>query len=457
MAAKCFERPICWRNSRTIGEAASLHRHQKLVDNPCVRGYSRDLLEGEVRELKSIEQEVAVQFRYSVHFTRDLFSSSNPLLSKVIATSDDPKPAKALVVVDAGVERCHPALLDKVESYAAINGETMSLAAPVLVVPGGEEAKNHPRHADKILHEIHRAGLCRHSYVIAVGGGAVLDVAGYAAATAHRGVRLIRVPTTVLAQDDSGVGVKNGINGFDKKNYVGTFAPPYAVINDFSFLSTLADRDWRSGISEAIKAALIKDASFFDWIEKNAGALANRDLPAMETLIHRCAALHLAHIAGSGDPFEMGSARPLDFGHWSAHKLEQLTHYGLRHGEAVAIGIAVDCTYSYLSGYLSQADWRRIVDLFGAVGLPVFAPELCDHLDDEDHPESVLQGLAEFREHLGGQLTIMLLRRIGKAFDVNEVSRETMIRAIGTLRAEEQWTEPVVSAATENFSTGELA
>jgi 3-dehydroquinate synthase len=198
--------------------------------------------------------------------------------------------------------------------------------------------------------------------VLGIGGGAVLDMVGYAAATAHRGIRLIRVPTTVLAQNDSGVGVKNGINAFGKKNFLGTFAPPYAVLNDIDFLTTLDDRDWRSGIAEAVKVALIKDANFFEFITTNAKALARRDMDSMQHLVYRCAQLHLNHIANSGDPFEKGSSRPLDFGHWAAHKLEQLTHYNLRHGEAVAIGIALDTTYSYMAGMLSRSDWQQVLE-----------------------------------------------------------------------------------------------
>ena len=171
---------------------------------------------------------------------------------------------------------------------------------------------------------------CSRHCLIAIGGGALLDVAGFAAAMAHRGVRLIRVPTTVLSQDDSAIGVKNGINAFDKKNYLGTFAAPFAVINDSRFLPTLSDRDWRSGISEAIKVALIRDAAFFDFIEANAVKLHDRDLPVMEQLVHRSAELHYDHITTNGDPYEQGSSRPLDYGHWAAHKLEPVTDYRLR-------------------------------------------------------------------------------------------------------------------------------
>ena len=280
----------------------------------------------------------------------------------------------------------HSTLLEQIEEYCQRHRTVLHLAGPVVIVAGGEAVKNDPRHVEEIHRGINDAGLCRHSYVVAIGGGAVLDAAGYAAATAHRGIRLIRVPTTVLAQDDSAMGVKNGINAFGKKNYLGTFAPPFAVINDSSFLPTLDDRDWRAGVSEAIKAALIKDRTFFDFLELQASALKARDLSAMEQVIRRCAALHLTHIATSGDPFELGSSRPLDFGHWSAHKLEQLTNHRLGHGEAVAIGIALDTTYSYLAGFLPEDDWRRILSLMPAIGLSVYAPELGQHLETEDDP-----------------------------------------------------------------------
>jgi 3-dehydroquinate synthetase len=261
----------------------------------------------------------------------------------------------------------------------------------------------------------------------------VLDMAGLAGATAHRGVRLIRIPTTVLSQNDSGVGVKNGVNAYGKKNFLGTFAPPYAVVNDSRFLTTLSDRDWRSGIAEAIKVALIKDAAFFEFLEDRAPALASRDMAAMQRLIYRCAELHLQHIATSGDPFELGSARPLDFGHWSAHKLEQLSGYRLRHGEAVAIGLALDTTYSYLSGFIPEADWRRVLGLLLETGFAIHTPELGDYLEARDNPLCLLQGLREFREHLGGELTITLVERIGHGLEVHEIDERLMVESIALL------------------------
>jgi 3-dehydroquinate synthase len=385
--------------------------------------------------MDAIQQEIHVAFRYPVHFTTGVFDGSNRLLRNLVARSDDGQPARMVAVVDRGVDRAHPDLVESIGRYCLAHQDAIALAGPVLVVPGGEQVKTEPGHTERVLDAINRAGLCRHSYLVAVGGGAVLDVAGFAAATAHRGVRLIRVPTTVLAQDDSAVGVKNGVNAYGKKNYLGTFAPPFAVINDFGFLSTLSDRDWRGGISEAVKAALIRDSRFFDFLEAHAAALVARDASAMEQVIRRSAALHLQHIATGGDPFELGSSRPLDFGHWAAHKLEQVTGHRMRHGEAVGIGIAIDSTYSYLLGVLPQSQWRRIIDLILALGLAVYAPPLSDDLDSPDQPGCVLRGLAEFQEHLGGRLTIMLLEDIGRPFDAHEIRTDLMVRSIEILKA----------------------
>jgi 3-dehydroquinate synthase len=383
-----------------------------------------------------VDQQFLVTFRYPVHFTRGVFAASNPLLRNVITSRSDRKPTDFVVMVDDGVVRHHEQLLGEIDVYARIDGDGLRMTAPTLVLPGGEDVKNDRRHLEAIYERLHEAALCRQSYVVVVGGGAVLDAVGYAAATAHRGLRLIRVPTTVLAQDDSAMGVKNGINAFGKKNYLGAFAPPFAVINDFNFLPTLLDRDWLSGVSEAIKAALIKDPDLFAHIERLAPKLVARDQTAMEDVIRHSASLHLSHIATGGDPFEQTSSRPLDFGHWAAHKLEQLSHHRLRHGEAVAIGIALDSTYSYLSGSLGEEHWRRIINLFRSLNLAVSAPELEEALDEPGHPGSILGGLAEFREHLGGRLTVMLLRAIGDAFDVHEIDPGVMIRSIETLRHE---------------------
>ncbi len=392
--------------------------------------------------LQPIHQFVPVTFHYDVHFTTGLFQLDNPLLAQAIAADrgSSPKqaitlgtPAKLIAVVDSGLLQHHQELLQQLVAYTKYYENALSLVAEPVLVPGGEAAKNDPRLIEQIHTIINQVGLCRHSYVLAIGGGAVLDMVGYAAATAHRGIRLIRVPTTVLAQNDSGVGVKNSINAFKKKNFLGTFAPPYAVLNDFDFLTTLDDRDWRSGIAEAVKVALVKDAGLFELITTHTEALALRDMDAMQQLIYRCAQLHLEHIANNGDPFEAGSSRPLDFGHWAAHKLEQLTNYRLRHGEAVAIGIALDSTYSYLVGLLSWSEWQRIVNTLTALGFKLYVPEMDAAKHQQHPPQCIFQGLSEFREHLGGELTLMLLQAIGWGVEVHEVDLSLYRQAISIL------------------------
>lgn len=380
----------------------------------------------------SINQRVSVSFNYEVYFTKNLFDLRNPTLAQVITADGETKPKKVVTVVDAGLLQFQPALLQELEAYTKFYAETLNLAVEPMIVRGGEAAKNDRTLVEQIHQTVDAAGLCRHSYLLAIGGGAVLDLVGYAAATAHRGIRLIRIPTTVLAQNDSGVGVKNGINAFGKKNFLGTFAPPYAVINDSAFLTTLDERDWRSGIAEALKVALIKDADFFDFIHTQSAALVHREMESMQQLIYRCAQLHLEHIAHSGDAFEIGSSRPLDFGHWAAHKLEHLTNYSLRHGEAVAIGIALDSTYSYLLGMLCFSEWQTILNTLSALGFTLYVPELAEQLSYPEHPRYLFRGLTEFREHLGGELTLTLLQGIGKGIEVNEVDlslyREAILR-----------------------------
>ncbi|TDN95065.1 3-dehydroquinate synthase [Salegentibacter sp. 24] len=372
---------------------------------------------------RSIQQTFSVPFKYTVHFSENVFKKENPLFAEVIGQHQQ---SKVYFVVDNGVVAKHPDLLNEIRAYAQAHKACLVLCADPLVVPGGEEVKNTKKYVDQILEACNANGIDRHSFIVAIGGGAVLDMAGFASAIAHRGIRHIRIPTTVLAQNDSGIGVKNSINVYGKKNFLGTFAPPFAVINDNTFLPTLEDRDWRSGISEAVKVALIKDASFFQWMEASVEGLREREIPPMEELIYRCAKMHMDHISG-GDPFEMGSSRPLDFGHWAAHKLEQLTDYRLRHGEAVAIGIALDATYSYLKKMISYSALHRIISLFQQLGFVVHIPELSQkHL--------LSDGLEEFREHLGGELTIMLLSDIGKGVEVHQMDTDLILLAAEHLR-----------------------
>ncbi len=385
--------------------------------------------------MPSLEQTIEVRWRHQVHFSHRVFALDNPLLRDVLADSA-PAPfgrqAKALVILDESVASANPSLVADLENYFRAHAPALKLVAPPVMMIGGEAVKNAYFRVSEIHALVDRYHIDRHNYILAIGGGALLDMVGLAAATAHRGVRLVRLPTTTLAQDDSGVGVKNGINAFGKKNFVGTFAPPFAVINDFQFLESLPPRDKRSGYVEAVKVACIRDAAFFDRLEQDAVALARFEPAAMQRLIFRSAELHLTHIATSGDAFEMGSARPLDFGHWAAHKLEQLSEYRIRHGEAVAVGMALDVIYSRLHGYLTATACERVLKLLLTLGYDLFAQELLN--DDGQGQLLVVAGLEEFREHLGGDLTITLLRDIGVGFEVHDMSLPLVRQAIFELR-----------------------
>jgi 3-dehydroquinate synthase len=382
--------------------------------------------------MQPIHQRFDVGFRYAVHFTEDAFAPANATLVEALGERSTPGPARALIALDEGARLAHPALKGAIEAYARAHADALEWVAPPLAVPGGEAAKNDPAVVDRLLRAIKSARLCRHSYVVAVGGGAALDAIGYAAAIAHRGLRLIRMPTTVLAQCDSGVGVKNAVNAFGKKNFLGVFAPPFAVVNDFALLRSLSERDWRAGLAEAVKVAVVKDADFFARLESSAAALIAREEVRSREIIRHCARLHLEHIARGGDPFELGSSRPLDFGHWSAHKLEQLTEYRIRHGEAVAIGIALDTLYAEAIEAIDAGSARRIVELLVALGFDLFPPEVASAID---RPESLLAGLEEFREHLGGGLTILLPAAVGRAVEVNAIDSEAMIASLARLES----------------------
>ena len=379
-----------------------------------------------------IQRSIQVGWLLRVFFTEDVFAPANLVLKTALDDKIANASRQALVVLDESLAQAQPDLARRIEDYFAAHTDNVKLVGPPLIIEGGERAKNSPIHVAEIHSQIDRYHIDRHSYLIAVGGGALLDVAGFAAATAHRGVRHVRIPTTTLSQADSGIGVKNGINAFGKKNFAGTFAPPHVVINDFNLLATLEPRDKRAGYVEAVKVACIRDAQFFSEIERDIEKLVAFEPAAMKQLIYRCAELHLDHIATSGDPFELGSARPLDFGHWSAHKLEQLSNFQIRHGEAVAIGIALDVIYSRETGLLDAPSAKRVLNLLEQLGFELFANELLNIGSDGNL--QVLSSLTEFREHLGGELTVTLLREIGQGVEVHEMNLPRVIQAIHELR-----------------------
>ena len=373
-----------------------------------------------------------VPFSYPVSFTRDLFASDNSLLADTLSSFGD-GPHKVIAFVDSGLEEACPDLPRQIESYAQAHSDLIQLVKPPHTVPGGEQIKNDYRLLMHILDTLLEFRLCRHSFVLILGGGAVLDAVGFATSITHRGLRIIRMPSTVLAQNDAGIGVKTGMNLHGGKNTIGTFHPPVAVLNDLDLLNTLPDDQWRGGLAEAFKVAILKDPQFVEQLCTDAEALRNRDADAMERQVMRTAELHMQHIATNGDPFELGQARPLDFGHWAAHKLESMSNYHIGHGQAVAIGLALDSTYAMKCGLITPEFLDQICLGLRTCGLPVWH-ELLDRRLGDDRRE-ILLGLEDFREHLGGQLCITLPCGPGEAMEVNHVDADLLEEAFQHLKA----------------------
>ncbi len=378
-----------------------------------------------------IRKNIRLECSHTVFFTRKSFSTENNTLAEILQPKLAGRRTKTLVFIDEGIMDSNPNLVDQINSYFRSHEDRLSLVCSPQFIKGGEPAKNDWSLVESIWDLLNKYGMCRHSYVVIIGGGASLDLVGFAASTAHRGVRLIRFPTTTLSQGDGGVGVKNGVNYFGKKNWIGTFSVPDAVVNDFNFLLRLPKTQKRAGYVEAIKVALIRDRSFFEFIEENVDSLANFDEKILEQVIRKSAALHLDHIASSGDPFEKGSARPLDFGHWVAHKLEQLSSFKIGHGDAVAIGLSVDLTYAAHVGLVKQKTTDRILNLLKKLGFPLYNKLLKEIT--KDGKRVILEGLEEFREHLGGELTITLIQGIGEGIEVHAMDKAAIVRAVDDL------------------------
>lgn len=375
---------------------------------------------------------ITLRYEHRAIFTRDVFAPENDTLANLLPPREPGGVARAIVFWDVGLEKAFPGIAEKITRWFAARPTRVKLEHAPVALAGGEGVKNDFHQLERIWAVINESKLCRHSFVIALGGGAVLDLVGFGAATAHRGIPIVRLPTTSLSQADGGLGVKNGINYFNKKNWLGSFMVPHAVVNDLAFLHGLPPRDRRAGLIEALKVALIRDAKFFEFIAARVDALARFEPEPYEAVVRESARQHMEHIALGGDPFERGSARPLDFGHWAAHKLEQLSEFRVSHGEAVAVGMAIDLIYARRIGLLSVADAERILGIIRGLGFELFAP--VKEIRGPSGRQDMLDGLEEFREHLGGRLTIPMIRAPGDRLDVHEMDGPTVKAAFDELR-----------------------
>lgn len=316
---------------------------------------------------------------------------------------------KILFVIDKGIGK-------KKIAYFKDQCNKKNLKSHFLIVKGGEGVKKGLSYALKVLKKADECGLDRKDAFILVGGGATLDMGGFAASMFHRGIEYYRIPSTLLAIVDAGIGSKNGVNLLGQKNFAGCFKTAKQIIIDPSFMTTLNNREIASGIAEIIKVALLKNKILFELIEHNFNLLFSKEIndDIFHKMIYLSITAHTDQI--KTDPFEMINARPLDFGHQWGHRLEILSEARLNHGEAISIGMSIDCCISYRRGYISKETLYRILSLFKNIKLPIF--------DDIVDTEDVFSGLEHFRRHLGGELTITLLKGIGNKFNVNDITQK---------------------------------
>ena len=381
----------------------------------------------------TVQQRIDVRWEFPVVFTHAVFDPANPVLVETLNRLGENRRHRAMLFIDGHVAKANPSLASQATAYFAAHPAKLELTGEPQITPGGEAVKNDFALVEKFMRLMLDAHLDRQSFVIIVGGGAVMDAVGLAAALVHRGLRQVRVPTTVLGQNDAGVGVKNGVNFLGGKNAIGTFAPPFAVLNDYDFLLTLPDRDWLCGVSEAFKVSIIRDRAFFDELCASAAKYPARDFAAMQALVKRCAEIHLEHIRTGGDPFEYGRARPLDFGHWSAHKLELMSGFRISHGEAVATGVVLDSIYAQKKSWITAAELTLIRDGLARSGFRLWFDELDQR--DATGALTVFGGLRDFQEHLGGELTVTFPRGLGARQEVHEIDLALMESAIQELRS----------------------
>ena len=290
-----------------------------------------------------------------------------------------------------------------------------------IVLPDGEEEKTW-ENLQRIYDGLLREQCDRKTTVIALGGGVVGDMAGFAAATYMRGVPFVQVPTTLLAQVDSSVGGKTGINHPLGKNMIGAFYQPVAVIADTTALDTLAKREVQAGLAEVIKYGLIRDLPFFDWLERNIDALLRRDAAALAYAVQRSCE-NKAEVVAADEREEHGERALLNLGHTFGHAIEAGLGYGVwLHGEAVAAGMVIASRVSQAMGMLNEADVARIVTLLQRAGLPVIAPDL--------GLERYIDLMGLDKKVAGGTIRFILLRAIGSAFLTAEVPLDVLRSAL---------------------------
>ena len=293
--------------------------------------------------------------------------------------------------------------------------------ATLHTVPVGEGSKSFAT-LESVLHAMLDAGLSRGDTLVALGGGVVGDLGGFAASVFKRGCRLVQVPTTLLSQVDSSVGGKTAVNTPHGKNLVGSFYQPDAVLVDTDLLRTLPERQWKAGYAEILKYALIDDPDFFTWLDRHAAAVLAGEESALARAIHTSCAAKARVVAA--DERERGSRALLNLGHTFAHALEYVAGYGgdLLHGEAVGAGLSLAFEFSHRTGLCEADDAAAVAEHLRIHDL--VRPEELGHLLAD--PDALLSAMAQDKKNEGGALTLVLARGIGKAFTERNADRDAL-------------------------------
>lgn len=338
------------------------------------------------------------------------------LLSRAGCLSSHSKGEQVLIVTNEAVAPLY--LNSAVEAFA---GKTVD----TLVLPDGERYKNFDT-LQKIYDALIAGKFDRSVTLAALGGGVIGDMTGFAAATYQRGVNFIQIPTTLLAQVDSSVGGKTAINHPRGKNMIGAFYQPRCVLIDVATLATLPEREYRAGLAEVIKYGLIVDADFFDWLERNADALLEKNEEALIYAIERSCRLKAGVV--SEDEREQGRRALLNFGHTFGHAIETAQNYrDWLHGEAVAVGMVMAAELSVREGGLSRKKADRASRLIAALGLPVALPSTIT-------PEQMLSIMAVDKKVIGGVIRLVLLQDIGDAVVSTEYSPAALLSTLKAAR-----------------------
>ena len=343
---------------------------------------------------------------YPIFIGQKLFKENN-LIAEYI------KNKRVAIVTNTTIEALY---LDEIKKLVK-HQEILSI-----VLPDGEQYKNQES-LTYIYDQLLSNKYGRDSLLIALGGGVIGDITGYAAATYMRGIDFIQVPTTLLSQVDSSVGGKTGINHSLGKNMIGAFYQPKCVLINIDVLKTLPDRELRAGLAEVIKYGLIRDKSFFEWLEKEMHALLEKNPESLMHLIS-VSCENKAQVV-SEDEFESqkGIRATLNFGHTFGHAIENVMGYGnWLHGEAVACGMVMAAYMSMELGLLTPVDFDRIKSLIGSAELPSNPPDI--------KPTQFLDLMQSDKKTLNGQINLILLKGIGHAFITNEYSQSVLLKTI---------------------------